>query len=61
MFDTLITLAAVATGASLAVWATSTPPTTARTRRHHAELLVGITLLVAAVATAIAATGALNR
>jgi hypothetical protein len=54
MRDTLLTLLALTAGAPLTVWAASRPPTTPPTRRHHAELLVGIALLVAAVATAIA-------
>ncbi len=54
MADTLLTLAAVLTGTPLTVWAVSHEPATPRTWRHHAELAVGVALLAAAVAVAMA-------
>jgi hypothetical protein len=56
MLDTLITLAAIAAGAPVAVWAVSRD-TTPRTWRHHTELVIGLMLLVGGVAFAMLGGG----
>jgi NhaP-type Na+/H+ or K+/H+ antiporter len=54
MIDTLITLAAITTGAPLAVLAATSPPHTPRSWYHHAALVLGLVLLVGGVAVATA-------
>jgi hypothetical protein len=60
MTDTLITLAAVTTGAPLAVLAATRPSHAPRSWRHRAALVLGLALLVGGVITATVG-GALGR